>query len=293
MKLAVFISIIVFSVSAFAELDKRFYAQDDESFKQQIIANKVSVSKWIDDLNSNSVDFLCLGESHTDEYRKLYSEKIFSSLILDQLYLETDVHEGNDILSKIAAGQERVEMLCHSDIAGLLRASQKVNPEIEIFGVDETDEQKSFGTRINYQSGRDFITRDGFISQNIMSHIKKGQRHLALYGSTHCARNDIGLGRASFFRILEPVFAEADMKAKSVIVIMGDSGGHFDLMMQILGLSGESFVIPDTAAIDPASFNYKWELRRIFDNYDSVIYFAPEKKKNSGRRSSYEWTRPN
>ena len=45
-------------------------------------------------------------------------------------------------------------------------------------------------------------------------------------------------------------------------------------MLKSLGLDGEPLVIPDTKAISPEIYNFRWDIKSFFEHYDALIYFS-------------------
>lgn len=272
MKTLILLTFLIFVTYTYADLDPRFYIGNDTTFKKAIEKNKITVDQWLGNIQRDGVDFLCLGESHKDNYRTYIAEQIIAKLKIDKLFLEADDNIAIEFLKKIDAGEERVEHLCAADMAKIVRSSRLNNSEIKIYGVDENDSQETETRNINTRLGENVASRDGFIAQNIYQKLDENELSIALYGSSHCAQNDIGLGRTTFWYLLGPVFKEKNMNAKSVRFIPSGDYSQFDLHMLLLGQKAP-FVIPDTSKVDPKVFGHRWDLMENFSNYDVIVYF--------------------
>ncbi|MFC1679608.1 hypothetical protein ACFL2T_05305, partial [Elusimicrobiota bacterium] len=258
--------------------DGRFLNSGDAGFKRAILDNRVPVDAWVDSLNESGPELLCLGETHDEAFRHDLAVNIFSKLEMDTLFLEAVPEEVTRFQSELAAGAETVTML-GADIAELLRTAQGTNPGLRIVGIEETDGQQ--------RSRRDDprIQRDSVIAWNLLQSFQPGKKHVALYGSLHCAKNDLGLGGSSpFYRHL--IGDMGPERVRSAIVSRGAGGGDiFAVFLQLFGLSDESFVIPDTSLIPPSAYDYNWNLRKHFDNYRAIVYIAgPQAPKDRHRR---------
>lgn len=251
--------------------DGEFHNSGDEGFKRAILRHRISLDAWIERLNTAGPALLCLGETHYTDFRHALSRDIFSKLRFDKLFLEALPGEVDEIISRVDAGEQSVNLL-GADIAKVIRTARTVNPGLKFAGIEETKEQERLGRK------EPWLKRDSFIAKNLLGGMIPGGRHVALYGSLHCARNDLGLGGSRpFYRHLEDSLGSENMRSV-VVARSGAWANQFSVFMQILGLSGESFVIPDTSLIDPADYDYNWNLRKLFDNYTTIVYLAGEKQ---------------
>lgn len=246
--------------------DKRFENSTKSELAEKILAESVSLDEWLTGLQAFGVEFLCLGETHDDTFRERMAAQIFSGLGLDTLYLEATAGEVGPLLEKIdAAGGEPVDHL-GADMAGVVRASRARNPGLRIVGIEETHEQ-DVARRDRPEYGR-----DSSIAENIAGDFKPGERHAALYGALHCARNSISLGfQRPFYRHMLGVIDETK-RVNALVVMDGDWSDKLSIYIGMLELNGRSFVIPDTSRIDPAAYNFLWDLRRHFDNYEAIVF---------------------
>ncbi len=247
--------------------DSRFENSTKPDFARVLAANSVSLDAWAAGLSASGVEFLCLGESHDNKYRNPMAERIFSRLEIDILMLEAVPAEVEKLQAEVAAGEETINHL-GADIAQILRAVKARNPQVAIAGIEETDEQEIA------RRGRPEYERDSSIAENLMQAYRPGKRHVALYGSLHCARNSVSMAfQRPFYQHLLGVMDES--KRVSALVVIGDNWSNkFSVFMKALNLDDKSFVIPDTSAIDPAVYNFNWDLRRYFDNYEAIIFLA-------------------
>lgn len=255
----------------------KFLNSGDAGFKQALLENRVPVDDWVAGLNADGPELLCLGETHDKAFRHDLAVNIFSKLEMDTLFLEAVPDEVARYQDELAAGAETVTML-GADIAEVLRTAKGRNPELRIVGIEETDAQE------RDRRGDPRVQRDSVIAWNLLQSFEPGRKHVALYGSLHCAKNDLGLGGSSpFYRHL--LGEMGPERVQSVVVSRGGAGSDlFAVFLQLAGLADESFVIPDTSLIPPSAYDYNWNLRKYFDNYHAVVYVAGPKLPKDSRR---------
>ncbi|MBI3548007.1 MAG: hypothetical protein HY078_03035 [Elusimicrobia bacterium] len=243
-----------------------FRSATKEEFRRAIAANKIPLEDWAASAWSSGTDFWCLGERHDDRFRSAYARRVFTRLAMDELLLEAEPEEARALVRRVDAGEARVEHLS-ADIAEALRAARARNPGLAIRGVEPTRAQ----SHASNPAGR--AEREALIASNIVQG-RPGLRRAALYGALHCSKNSQSIGfERPFFRHL--LGSERGARARSAAVVFaGDFKNLFSLYMKELELDGESWAIADTSRIDPASYNYLWELRVLLDNYDAVLFIA-------------------
>jgi hypothetical protein len=260
------------TTSPVINLDREFWLADGQALHTALTDNQVSVERWLQDLNQSALEFLCLGETHNPAFRQFLAQAIFPQLDVDVLMLEADAPQAEELVSQVKEGRSPVTLL-GVDIAAVLQAAQRRNPDVQIVGVDETDQQTAWKNLEQANSDRRYLSRDGFIAQNIRDAFQAEQQHVALYGANHCARHDLGLGNVvPMFRQVAGKVSEAD-RSQTVLILSSGQSNPLTIAFQRANLSDRAFVIPDTQAIDPAVYNYRWDLKSFFDNYDAIVYF--------------------
>jgi hypothetical protein len=253
-------------------LDPRFWLADTLDLQAELNAQQAGLSEWIQAVNRSNLEFLCLGETHHPTFRQFLAQEIFSQLDVDVLMLEADSLQVERFLAEVEAGNPSVGLF-GSDIAAVIRAVQTRNPNVQILGVDETAEQTAWKNLEEVHSERQRLSRDGFIAQNIRNQFRPGLRHVALFGGSHCALHDVGLGNSRpFFLHLAGVLTARD-RMKSALLVSATQTNLLTLTMQKVGLSDRVAVFPDARAIAPATYNFRWDLKYFWDNYDVLIHF--------------------
>ena len=252
-----------------------FAISDEETFKNAIVRNRISLREWIQSVNKQHMDFLCFGERHDNASRIFLAEEVFPFLSFETLFLEADPSRISAMIHAIQSGRQHIEMHC-ADIRPILHQVLAKHPPVNIIGVEQTEEQERAMRIVHNKMGRTFISRDGDIARNILSHYTIGHRHVALYGACHCAYYNIGLGHTvPFYHHLLNNFLENQIRSMNILLVQNYSGVVLDAYFQLLGLQGETSVLPDTSQINAAEYNFQWTLKEIFDNYDVIIYFTP------------------
>ncbi|MBE9181211.1 hypothetical protein IQ268_21860 [Oculatella sp. LEGE 06141] len=257
----------------FAEhLERSFWLADHLDLQAALIENQVTVADWLQQINQSNIQFLCLGETHNESFRQFLAQTIFPQLDVNQLLLEADADQANELLANASSGTNPIRLL-GADIGLVIRAAKTRNPNVQIVGIDETDQQTAWRNQEQANSDRRRLSRDGFIAQNIQEGWRSDQRHVALYGANHCAAHDLGLGNARpFFRQVAGVVVPRE-QSKSVLVVSSAQSNPLTIAIQRATLNNQAFVIPNTQAIAPALYNYRWDLKSFFDNYDAIVYF--------------------
>lgn len=135
---------------------------------------------WVADVNAQKFDLLCMGENHDDYIRRFSAEHVFNVLQYDVLFIEATPDETEDILDQIEDGEERVELLS-ADLGRTLRAMLARNPDVEVYGIEETKSQREARQKL-LEGGRETT-----IESNFRELYKPGKRHLILFGAFHCS----------------------------------------------------------------------------------------------------------
>lgn len=259
-------------ISPAENLDSRFWLADTLDLQVELNAQQVTLNEWIQSINQSNLEFLCLGEIHNPSFRQFLAQNIFSQLDVDVLMLEADSPQVEQFLSQVDAGIPSISLF-GSDIADVLRAVQTRNPDVQILGVDESAQQTAWKNLEEVHAERQRLSRDGFIAENIREQFRPGLRHVALFGGNHCSLYDVGLGNSRpFFLHLTGVLTARE-RMKSALIVSAAQTNLFTLTMRKAGLSDRLMVFPETKAIAPASYNFRWDLKSYWDNYDVMIYF--------------------
>jgi len=251
-----------------------FAISNDEILKNTILSNRLSLHEWIRKIESQHIDFFCFGEVHSDSYRLFLAEEVFPLLSFHTLFLEAEPAQVREMVQATQKGSQQIQMHL-VDITSIIQIALSKDPSVKIVGVDQTEEQIRKMRVEHAKVGREFISRDGDIALNILNNYIIGNTHVALYGANHCAQYNIGLGDSvPFYHHLTRVFQKKHITSRSILLVQHNSGEFLDAYFQRLGFKEGTFVIPDTSKIDSADYNFQWALKKIFDNYETIIYFS-------------------
>ena len=218
---------------------------DQQSVMRRAINNNVAkLGGWIERIKEQRFDLLCLGETHDDYIRRFAAENIFNVLRYDVLLLEATPEKLNDILYRIDAGEARVELL-GADLALVIRAIRYANPDVDIFGVEETDAQRK-RRQETLEGGRETS-----VESNLRKNYQPGKRYLALFGAFHCANTWNWL----FYRLRQNPNELAGAKTRSIRIIREHIEGPieaFTYFLDEIGVTPEGhYVIKDNASLPP------------------------------------------
>ena len=156
--------------------------------------------------------------------------------------------------------------LLGEDIAAIVRAVRAANPRAVIAGIDESASQKA--QRVYRKRG----SRDASITDNLRSHIRRGKRHIVLFGALHCADQ-----RNWLYRRLS--LAEHRIKREEIVninVIGEHQDGALEAFLEFIdtiGIPRRNFMITDTSALDTRVFTWFPAFTRTFLRFDAVIVF--------------------
>ena len=107
-----------------------------------------------------------------------YQKNFLANFSFDVLLLEATAGELNRLTRRMEAGRDYFPLL-DADIMSILRTVRDRNPDIKIYGIEETDKQA------NKQHGHS-NSRDQSIAQNFWVTFEPGSRHIILFGALHC-----------------------------------------------------------------------------------------------------------
>ena len=248
-----------------AELDPIFYESTNVDLSKKLYDPDLSVEEWVDDLDSENLPLLCLGERHDDKFRQFYSDFFFSRYTFDVLFMEATQEEVDSLVSRSLGGEEYVSFL-GANIAQIIRTVASRNSEIEFIGVELTRGQKN-----EVQSSNKLKSREGFIAQNIFDNFSDLKKSVMLYGANHCAYYDIGLGRKTpAIRHLNKVIPKEKMR--SVRLVFHHPSQYFSASLHALNLPEHAIVFKNSNLVPDEAFNYIWDFKKHLVNFDDVIY---------------------
>lgn len=232
-----------------------------ESLKSELI----SIKQWLKKLNQSDVQILCLGELHEESTRRFLSQEIFAEYNVDVLLLEATPGELKGLIKRMEGGRDYFPLL-DADIMSILRAARDRNPDIKIYGIEETEEQAKG------QPGHS-NPRDRSIAQNFWNNFKPGLCHVVLFGALHCTNESNWL----FHNLCIQASPMLKDKILNALVLGEHQNGPLEAFVYFLdeiGVKKGSFVIPETRSL-PWQI-YKWFPtlnRQTLEKYRSVMVF--------------------
>lgn len=228
-------------------------------------ANLGELDAGIAGLASKPFTILCLGERHAATTRRFVATALIPTLAVDVLLLEAPDEEMSTILDRVDAGLPQVPLL-GEDIAAVIRAARRANPNVVVAGIDESVAQKS--QRVHRGKG----SRDRAITSNLRSHLRKRKRHAVLFGALHCADQPNWLYR----RIILGEHRVTRKRIRNVNLIGEHQDGTLEAFLEfirVIGVARRNFMLTDTRALDPLIYSWFPGLTRSFLRFDSVIVF--------------------
>ena len=240
-------------------------AGQQQALRENLRANLVPVEEGLARLDASPVAILCIGERHMASTRRFLAETVLPAFRTDALLLETSPEELPDILNEIDSGRTEVPLL-GEDIAAIVRAVRAANPRAVIAGIDESASQKA--QRVYRKQG----SRDASITGNLRSYIRRGKRHVVLFGALHCADQPNWLYR-------RVSLAEHRIKREQIVnlnVIGEHQDGTLEAFLEFvdaIGIPRRNFMITDTGALDARLFTWFPGFTRTFLRFDSVLVF--------------------
>ena len=242
-------------------------SNDQAAFRTDLQKQLISVERWTDEMEREGFSILCVGEDHLDVTRNFLAEELFSRISVDVLLLEATQSETRAILRKVNAGQSRVD-LQGADVAPVIRAVQKTNPQVVFKGIEETETQK----RKRFAQEKAGI-RDDSIAINVWAGFTPGLRHAILFGAIHC--NNWSNWLYQLLRQSAPTDVLAGMTNVKVVERKQDSLiDPFLYFLDEIGIEQRNFVIEDTTELDPLLL--KWfalMVPQIFSQYKTLVIY--------------------
>lgn len=197
---------------------------------------------WMPQIDQQNFDLLCLGENHEDYIRRFAAEHVFNVLSYDILFLEATQEQAEDILEQVRDGEDRVELL-GADLGPVMRSVLQKNPDIEVYGIEETEEQKKARQKV-LEGGRETT-----IENNLRELYQPGKQHLILYGAFHCSNTWNWL----YYRIKQTPGKLSGAKTRSIRLNRQHLEGPIEAFVYFLDeirvAPKQHFVITENAAL--------------------------------------------
>jgi hypothetical protein len=228
----------------------------------------LSLDQWLAHLAQSNYRIICMGELHEESTRIFLADAVFSKLPVQVLMLEVTADGLGRLLARMNAGRGYFPLL-GADIMNVLRNVTSTNPEIKIFGIEETEEQQNSQSDI---SG----ARDRSIARNFWNCFHPGLRHVILFGALHCTNEPNWL----FHRIRGQAPLPLSNQMLNVLVLEEHQRGPLEAFVYFLdkiGIEKKDFVIPDTGGLHSWIYERFPQLhRQLLQKYSALIVFRQE-----------------
>lgn len=255
----------------YAEFPEDFYRTDHAEIESFLNKHHQTPDQFINQLNSQGYDLLCVGETHRARHRQVLSDYIFAQLKSDHLLIEAQYDKVSELVIQSSLLPENTSFL-GAPISDLFQQVFTTNPEITIKGVEHTPGQKLRITQENIALQSYRLSRDGFIAKNIVDSWQQDQRHVALYGASHCSHINEGLGFGQpFFRMLRNSRWGQNKRLDNIKIVFLEEAPKIAAFLQRYSLGTEPMVLTHLNELDPKSYNYEAHIMRLFMTYNNLL----------------------
>lgn len=226
-------------------------------------------SQWLAWLDAEQFDFLCIGESHQENYRRYLSRHFFPNYGLDILFLEARLLPAKVMGVRAEIGEEDVALL-NADIADIIRAVRARNPDVRIVGVEESSGQLS--DRKGVRTG----SRDQSLFDNVAENYERGRRSAALLGALHCTERWNWL-----YARLQRSQTDTQFSTLLNMRLMSESkdllSREFSRFLSLIGYPDGDYAIVETDRLDNSIHDWFLELTKHFASYSALILFRDQR----------------
>ncbi len=248
------------------KLFSRLPNHEKASIKKGLKSNLISINQWLNRLKQSDYQILCMGELHEESTRSFLSQVIFPNFSADVLLLESTQDDLESIDSRLEVGRDYFPLL-GADIMNILRTVRDRNPNIKIYGIEQTDKQAmSHNGRVN--------PRDQSISQNFWATFEPELRHIILFGALHCTNESNWL----FYNLSRKASPTLKEEMLNVLVLGEHQKGPVEAFVYFIdeiGFEKRHYVIPDTSTLPDQIYEWFPLLnRQILKKYRSLIIFS-------------------
>lgn len=235
------------------------------AIQENLGSNLISIKQWLTHLRQSNFQILCMGELHQESTRGFLSKEFFANFTVDVLLLEATPEDLKGIIRRMDAGRDYFPLL-DADILNILRTVRGRNPDIKIYGIEETEKQAE-----NHRGHSN--SRDQSIAENFWGTFEAGSRNIILFGALHCANQSNWL--------FHNLCTQASPQLKDEMLNVRVLGEHQDgtveafvYFMDEIGIKKGHFVIPDTHSLSDSI--YEWFpllIHQTFEKYRSLMVF--------------------
>jgi hypothetical protein len=247
------------------QLFSRLPQPEKAAIKKSLKSNLISMKQWLTQLGQSNFQIICVGELHEECTRNFIAEEFFAKVGADVLMLEATPKKLKRLIHRMDAGRDYFPLL-DADIMNILRTVQVRNPDIKIWGIEETNEQQK-EQRGNSNS------RDQSIARNFWEKFEPGRRHIILFGALHCTNESSWL--------YKNLYNHAPLPLKERMLNIQVLGEHqngpleaFVYFLDEIGIEKKTFVIPDTGALHPQIYElFPSFSQQTLEKYGSLLVF--------------------
>ena len=247
------------------QLFSRLPKPEKTAIKERLKSNLISIKQWLTSLRQSNFQILCMGELHQESTRSFLSKEFFANFSVDVLLLEATPVQLKRLIKRMEAGRDYFPLL-DADVMNILRTVKSRNPDIKIYGIEETDKQAK-----NYHGHAN--SRDQIIAQNFWGTFEPGLRHIILFGALHCTNESNWL----FHNLCTQASPTLKNEMFNVWVLGEHQNGPveaFVYFMDEIGVEKGHFVIPDTRSLPKHIYEWFPLLnRQTLEKYRSLIVF--------------------
>ena len=249
------------ALQLFSQLPK----PEQDAIKKNLELNLVSMEQWLTHLSQSDFQILCMGEFHEESTRTFLAEDFFTKVRADSLLLEVTPGKLKRLIERMEAGRDYFPLL-DADIMRILRAVRSTNPAINIYGIEETDEQQK-------EQNVHFNSRDQSIAHNFWENFQPGKLNIILFGALHCTNESNWL----FQNLRRQASLTLKDRMLNVQVLEEHQNGPLEAFVYFLdeiGVEKKIIVIPNTNSLHPRIYElFKLLKQQTLDKYRSVIVF--------------------
>lgn len=244
----------------------RLSKPEREAILANLNSNIISMEQWVTHLGQSDYQILCLGEFHRESTRQFLADEFFAHVRGDVLLLEATPRELKHLTNMVKAGRTYFPLL-DADIMKILRSVRGRNPAIEIYGIEETDNQR--------KDRRDRGgSRDKSMAGNFWERFYPGKRHIILIGAFHCTNQPNWL----FDNLCDQAPPPLREQMLNVQVLGEHQTGPveaFVFFLDEIGIQNKTFVIPDTRALHPLIYEWFHSLnRQTLESFGTLVVFC-------------------
>ena len=231
------------------------------AIKNNLKANLVSMEQWLAQLGQSDYQVICMGELHEESTRNFLAEEFFAKFSTDVLLLETTPKNLKRLINRMDSGRDYFPLL-NADIMKILRTVKNRNPNINIWGIEETKAQQ-----------KDSNSRDQSIAHNFRERFQPGRLHVILIGALHCTNEPNWL----FKNLCNQASLHVKERMLNVRVLSEHQNGPVEAFVYFLdeiGTVTKNFVIPNTNSLHPRIYDWFQMLNQeTLEKYRSLIVF--------------------